>query len=490
MRTRGVYQVLTCEQKTLALADSAYADLLVARGQTCIRTIRHLRQQRQTQLSTPIPPPDSQEEAISQMITEVSPLMHKTTRKSLIKAVHSLVVAQSAMPSKVFGKHAALYRTYAKNSKNQWEYLMSNEKLWTDHLLTSWIRYNINGMKEVIVSIDWTEFHRDQHHCFAVCLLFADKMSIPIYVKTIGHDDISAANPCRTSKIAVVEATLEFISKVITDKPVVIVGDREFGTVPYLTLYDQYRLSYCCRTDNDIWIRDEEMESHKSPEWLAKGEKQLAPLVHPDDEKRVTRSVAAQRGATAKVLSRTMVIPNAKVTREHSYAAPKVVVHKSAGMKDIWTIVTNLPELSARTLLDLYANRWSCETGFKHQKDLGTGLGLKAVHMTGKDSCLRMDRTWFLMSMACKHWLVLGQVSEMIGCNWLVETRTNTARAKAAKRELSVHMLGRKIGDYFRHSPDRQDEMQLQVWAKCAQVSASFALFHDRSLKKGALCPG
>jgi hypothetical protein len=581
MPVRCQYRILDEATKERLVREPQFAKQLIDRGEVAPSTIRSIfihaskvRAKNDESIQ-----PSSLGELVQKMIRSMAPFLHEKRQITLAKTVHAIAHCRSIQPSKIARARAALYRTKstkdtvdakneltkAKNAKNQLEELFRNEDIFTEDRFINWFRFNVKDLKEIAVSIDWTEFHADGHNCFVACLMFADKQSVPVLWKTVERSSYACNNKNRISKRLRVKALLKKM-RAATDKPIVVVGDREFGCVPYILLYQELNIRYCCRTDNDIGIANEDGESKKSPEWLAQGIKeykeevatpavpaanrvtrsqavpvanrvtrsqavpaanrvtrsqavpvanrvtrsQAVPVANRVTRSqavpaanRVTRSQAvpeanrvtpsqtqSQRVAEDRrpLLSRTMVIHNATVTDEHAHPVPTVVVFKQEGMKDIWTVVTDLSAATARTLLNLYANRWTIETGFKHAKDLGTGLGWIDIHMRGKGACERRDRMWLMIAMASKLWVVVGKASELLGLNRLVETCTETARSEGKKREFCLHRLGREICEYMRDLP-KENSVQVSLWKMCDKVWGQFAAYYDRSKKAGRLFP-
>jgi len=119
------------------------------------------------------------------MVQDVAPLMHKKQQRALEKCVAAIISCQSIQPSQVSRSHAAMNANHCQELQKAVRTVDHERGLFTKELWIAWFKYNIQHLHEIPVSIDWTEFHADGHSCFAVCLMFANKVSVPVFVQTV-----------------------------------------------------------------------------------------------------------------------------------------------------------------------------------------------------------------------------------------------------------------------------------------------------------------
>jgi hypothetical protein len=267
-----------------------------------------------------------------------------------------------------------------------------------------------------------------------VGLIVDSKTIIPIHVQTITFESESTENENRTPRQDVIESVLRMIRR-STWKRVVIIGDREFGTVAYLSMLRTLGLDSCCRADHKqslVYVRE------PVPRKKNCGQTCAAMLTSPPTAEQP--NVVVRRDGPKTVID----IRGAWMTAEHHYQVDRLVIVRDAGMKDTWTIATSLMDLSADDIIALYASRWGCESSFKHHKDFLTGLGWKYTHLVGEQSVLRRDRLWLLASMATRMWIAVAKGMRAANLSRRVERSPRS-------NKLSWHRLGREGVKYFLH---------------------------------------
>ena len=109
---------------------------------------------------------------------------------------------------------------------------------------------------------------------------------------------------------------------------------------------------------------------------------------------RVCEYVETVFGSSVNAKSRTF---NAvRLTCANAIDCPTVVMVKSPGSKEPWYLATSLVS-DARTVIALYARRFTCEEQFRDAKDPRFGLGLEQSVV---GCCERRDRLMLLNALA------------------------------------------------------------------------------------------
>jgi hypothetical protein len=537
---RKVYDRLDNPTKQRIIADPVFANELIRSGKAARTTVRSIQtragvkpvSQRLTknglypvyqlcedvasppspavEMKTQMDKLESSDDMIHAMVSQVTPWMSKSRQFSLEKFLQAILDSQSIRPSRIADSQAALTGTRVSNARRQLDYYLSNDGIFSEGVRETWYKSIVNGLEEVIISIDFTDFDKADQTTFVACVELSDKQCVPATWGTVNKSKLKGG----TKKRLIRQILTKIRQWTASDVPVIVVGDREFGTVPYLQLYTSIGLRYCCRSRDKISVAHGN-QTMPPKRWLV--EQNIA--THQDSKR------------SAEPVTRTAILQPATVTKKNAYAVQTVVIHKEAQMKGMWTIVTDLPNVTVRRILDLYADRWSIETFFKHTKDLCEGLGFSQVRFLNVETAnLKRDRLWFLVAMAHRLWNGLGKASESLQLNKLVEAAGKVKAVVAAtqktdclsredkrlvtiKRELSLTRLGRKVYKYIQTARPqtklkvgkakptgkqvkamaRQVELSrcaAQLWGQAFVFWTNVAAHWGRSRQYGCVCAG
>lgn len=484
------YNILPPSVKYRLATEVAYARKCLRKKHISRRALDDIKRVfaiKQAKLMVPIRSEFSQKDCIQRTISKLYPFLHPKQHEGLTKVLDAIVECGSIQPATIARTHAKQNDTYAKNSRIQIDRLIRNEKIFDDddEPWLRWFKLNTEDLTQLPLLIDWTEFHDDNHHNFLVSLLLDDKRTIPIISKTITHWEVSSANPRRVTKASVIRRVLERLRK-STWQPIIIIGDREFGTIPYLQLYSELRLDYCCRSSNDMIVFDQSNRSLTAKQWInqkRESEKEKVVLWSTEETKEEKRLQRTCHGNPNGQIS--VDLQKAHITRESRLFVPRVFISKGPEMKEAWTLVTTLTTVPCSTLMTLYGHRWGCESMHKNAKDLWMGMGWKQVHIRkdSPDGPRRRDRMWLLVAMSFRVWLAVAQSADKQGFQTLVNGRNRSARTEA-KRNLSWNRLGQEICLYFQ---GKQGGKALLVWKEAWRDWKTLSCQFDRGVRMGEL---
>jgi len=141
---------------------------------------------------------------------------------------------------------------------------------------------------------------------------------------------------------------------------------------------------------------------------------------------------------------RARVLRGGAVTAER-YAVGTVVCVQAKGMKEPWCLAASAADADAKSLIKLYAKRWSIECGFRDTKDLRFGMGMGSLRVSTPE---RRDRLWLLNAFAVALLTLLGAAGEALGYDR--HLKSNTAKRR-------THSLFRQGGMLYELIPTMPD---------------------------------
>jgi hypothetical protein len=101
-------------------------------------------------------------------------------------------------------------------------------------------------------------------------------------------------------------------------------------------------------------------------------------------------------------------------------------------MKEPWCLAASAPAAAAKSLIKLYAKRWSIECAFRDTKDLRFGMGMGSVHVSTPE---RRDRLWLLNAFAVALLTLLGAAGEALGYDRHLKSNTVQRRTHSLFRQ-------------------------------------------------------
>ena len=185
------------------------------------------------------------------------------------------------------------------------------------------------------------------------------------------------------------------------DVTVLIVADRGFGDQKlYRVLTDELKFDYVIRFRGNIMVTAADGEARTAADWVGTG-------------------------------GRARTLRGATVTAER-YAVGTVVCVHAKGMAEPWCLAAGSPDADARSLIKLYAKRWTIECCFRDTKDLRFGMGLGSVHVSTPE---RRDRLWLLNAFAVALLTLLGAAGEALGYDRHLKSNTAKRRTHSLFRQ-------------------------------------------------------
>jgi hypothetical protein len=283
---------------------------------------------------------------------------------------------------------ASAYGLNRKHAIKQVDRHLSNAKLPLQKLFPGYIKMAVGSRVDLYVTLDWTEFDRDDHSTLSLGLLTRCRRATPLLWKTVKKSKLKG-NQRRHERELLAQLRQYLPAHV---KRVVIVADRGFGDVALYAHIEKLGFDFVIRFRENIYTRLDE--------WLWP----TSQLVYRNGRIRVIRDTSL----TCKEVG--------------PYT---VVLVKRAGMKDPWCLATNLREAEGTAIVKLYSRRFTCEESFRDLKDRRYGYGLRSTRIRNP---LRRDRFLMLFAFVYLVLTLVGQCSERLGLDRTL--RANTAETR------------------------------------------------------------
>jgi len=328
--------------------------------------------------------------------------VHKKRAMSIGFAVFGAMRAKR-LSSTDIGRALAAYReTSPKNGIKQVDRLIGSEKFKVEEVLACYVPWLVGQRKEIVVSLDWTEYAKDGHSRIAVNLITKHGRATPLVWRTVETATL------KNHRNEYEDATLALLKRVLpAGVSVTVLADRGFGdTKLYQYVQKDLKWEHVIRFRGCIVARSEDGETRRASAW-----------VPPNGQIRE--------------------LPNCRVTR-CKVLVPAVVFVKKHGMKEAWHLATTLVGPKER-VVELYARRFTCEENFRDEKDDRFGLGFKE---TGVSTVQRRDRFLVINALSTVILTLLGAAGEALGYDRRLKANTVRKRTHSLFRQGREYLQG------------------------------------------------
>ncbi len=322
--------------------------------------------------------------------------VHAKRVYSLANATLGVMTAASLAVAAI-GHGLALARGgLTKHAIKQVDRLLSNPGIEVDTLLACWVPYVVGSRTSIAVAMDWTDFDADGQATIMLSLLTGHGRATPLIWLTV--DKATLKDRRNEYEYRVLVRLAEILPAEVT---VLIVADRGFGDKKlYSVLTEELKFDYVIRFRGNIKVTAADGEERPAADWVG-----------PAGRARTLRGGA--------------------VTAER-YAVGTVVCVQANGMKEPWCLAASMSDADAKSLIALYAKRWSIEGGFRDTKDLRFGMGMGSVHVSTPE---RRDRLWLLNAFAVALLTLLGAAGEALGYDRHLKSNTAKRRTHSLFRQ-------------------------------------------------------
>jgi hypothetical protein len=317
-----------------------------------------------------------------------------------------------------------------KHGIKQVDRYMSNGKLNQVSMREGLVRAVVGNRKQIDVSMDWTDFDKDDQTTLALSLILKHGRAIPIVWTTEKKSRLKKRQTTyeRTAVLMLKEALPE-------DVRVTVLADRGFGNTPLLDhLLDIAGFDFIIRFRQGFYLH--------------------------------TDGYSGKAGGAVYKNGRIRVFKEARLTgaKKGPYT---VVLYKAAKMKDAWCLATNLKTADGRDIVNRYSRRFECEECFRDLKDWRFGLALK--HTSIKNAA-RRERLLFAFALAAYLLTLVGIESERLGFDRLLRANTSKVRTHSLFRQ------GREI--VAGALPEKLERQCLQAFQRLITIALNQGFCH------------
>lgn len=341
--------------------------------------------------------------------------MHAKRVLSLSNAALGLLQAEELLLHKLGEGLAQAKQLNKKHATKQIDRLLSNQRFDIGEQAQVWSSYVIGERRDILVSLDWTDFAADDQSTLSLNLITNHGRATPLLWKTVLKSSLKNNRARYENEIlSQLKAVLPSLVKVT------LLADRGFADQKFFQFIEnELQFFYIIRVRSNIYVMDEDEKQQLAKDWL-------------------------------KANGRTRCLENAKVTLTH-YPVAKFVCTQQKAMKDAWYLASNRSDLNAATIIRYYGKRWTTEPYFRDIKDQKFGMGLASTHISKPE---RRDRLFFISAICVALLTVLGAAGESIGFD--KKLKVNTVKTR-------THSLLRQGAFYFKFLPNFKKPEQIQL---------------------------
>lgn len=352
--------------------------------------------------------------------------LHAKQVESIANAAVGVIQAVDLKIHNIGHGLAAAFDKESKHAIKQIDRYLSNELIELEEFFESWISYQLGGLQDIIVAIDWTEFEQDQQSTVTIHMICRHSRAMPLVWKTVEKATLKAhRNDYEDDVLRILK---EHIGE---DVHVTVLADRGFADTQLMEYFTELGFDYVIRIKKNFHITDHVGHDKLAKEWLEEG-------------KRIKLSQA--------------FITAQKV------AVESFVAVREPGMKHAWFLVSSL-SLPASKIIKLYAKRFTIEESYRDFKDDRFGMGLAATHIKKPQ---RRDRLLLAAAIANMLLTILGAAGEALGFDRLLKANTVKKR---------THSLFRQGVLYFGKLPTLRSERKRALLHRFAELLSTHQLF-------------
>lgn len=315
--------------------------------------------------------------------------MHLKRVESLANAAIGLLHAEELILHKMGAGLAAAKGLDKKHATKQIDRLLSNPKFDIWEASSSWAAYIIGERKEIMVSMDWTDFDADNHSTICINLITSHGRATPILWKTANKSSL------KNNRSRYEDQILSKLKEIVSaDIKITVLADRGFADQKFFKfISEELDFFYIIRIKSNTNITNKKGITQHAKQWL--------------------RSDGF-----------VSTVDKATVTGEH-YPVAKFVCTKQKNMKDAWYLVSNCNDLTGSEIVRFYGKRWTIESYFRDIKDQRFGMSFGETHISTPE---RRDRMFFISAIAIALLTLLGNAGENIGFDRKLKVNTVKTR--------------------------------------------------------------
>jgi hypothetical protein len=335
---------------------------------------------------------DVQKHKIQELINSiVGTSLHAKQILSLSNAVQGIVHAASLALSVIGQALAELQGLDPKHATKQVDRLFNNSKINLVLFFSNWVYFLTQNRTKIVVSLDWTDFDKDDHCTLVFNLITSHGRATPMLWTTYQKSKL------KNNRGKYERELISLLKSILPSscEQVIILADRGFSDVDFYEFIKSIGFDFVIRFKKNVYMTVDG-RSKQAQEWL---------------------------------LNKAKLYKNVGLTLSQ-YEVPSVVCVHDKKMKDSWYLAsslgtTSMSEITARVIIKYYGYRFSCEENFRDVKDIRFGMGLSSVRIKNAE---RRDRILMASAIAVSLLTLLGAAGEAIGLDRLL--KVNTAKKR------------------------------------------------------------
>ena len=346
---------------------------------------------------------------------------------AVVGAIHSVALTVHAIGHGL----AAATGGLSKSAIKQVDRLLSNPglNLWKD-VFPAWVAYVLSERKEVVVTLDWTDFDADGHSTIALNMVTSHGRATPLLWKTYKKSKL------KDHRNLYEDLLLQRFREILpNDVRAILLADRGFGDQALYSALGEGHIDFVIRFRGNIRLESAQGLALTAAGWVPKN-------------------------------GRPKKLDNARVTGDRT-VVPTVVCVKARGMKQAWCLASSLSDRAAAEIIALYGRRFTTEENFRDTKDLRFGMGLSSTHI---GRCDRRDRLLLVGALAQALLTLLGAAAEDCGLD-------RTMKANTVKRR--THSLFRQGCHFYACIPNMREENLVKLMSSFRRIVAEHAVFRQ-----------
>lgn len=331
----------------------------------------------------------------------LSPALHEKRARSIAFGVVGVVFAERLSVAEVGRAMARARGTSPKHGIKQVDRLLSNGGFDLEQCFRVTVPWLVAERKEVMISLDWTEYADDGHSRIAVNLITDHGRATPLVWQTVKSKRLKRRRNRYEDEV------LQLLADCLPEGvKVTLLADRGFAdTKLFAFLRDDLGWDFAIRIRGSFTMTRESGLSHE-----------VKDLVPSNGQAREMQNVLLTRS---------------------KFPINVVCVHDKA-MKEPWCIATTFAG-DAEFVVKSYGRRFTTELAFRDEKDLNFGFGLQDTSIGAPE---RRDRFLFLFMLATWILTLLGAAGEQIGCDRQLKANTTAKRTHSLLRQGQEYMMG------------------------------------------------
>jgi hypothetical protein len=355
--------------------------------------------------------------------------MHAKRVLSLANATLGVIESSSLAIHAIGNGLAQANGLERKYAIKQVDRLLSNTKLNVWSLFDDWVPYVVAERKEIVVSMDWTEFDADDHSSIVLSMQTSHGLNTPLLWKTHQKSLLKGKRNDHED-----ELLWKLKSVLPDDVKVTVVTDRGFGdTALFALLEDSLEFDYLIRFKGNILLAPVGEDLQPAKKWLMPS-------------------------------GRTRTLKDVELTAQRQPVS-RVFCCKKADMKDAGFLASSRQDLSAANALKLYSKRWGIESSFRDIKDYKFGMGMGDIHVS---STKRRDRLFLFSALAIVLLTLLGKAGDAAGLEKTIKANTTKTRSYSFFRQGCI---------YYQMLPKMKEENAIKLLEKFSYYLSQHKLY-------------